>query len=151
MGHTVDLNTAIPVSALKLNEPPAAIADTAPAPAPAAEAPKPETAATIAFTDFEKLDLRVGKVTAASRVEQTDKLIQMQVDFGSFQRQIVAGVGKLYTPEQLVGHQYAFVVNLAPRKLRGVESHGMLLAAGDDTALGLATLSTIVAPGTRVG
>lgn len=114
----------------------------------------PESAppAEIPFSDFEKIDLRVGTVKSAVPVPDTDKLIQLQVCFGSFERQIVAGVGKSYAPEALVGKQYVFVVNLAPRKLRGVESHGMLLAAaGEPPFLALIHPNGPVADGTSAG
>lgn len=108
--------------------------------------------AQIEFSDFEKVDLRVGTVKSAIKVPDTDKLLQLQVSFGSFERQIVAGVGKCYAPEALVGKQYVFVVNLAPRKLRGVESHGMLLAAaGEPPFLALIHPNGPVADGTSAG
>lgn len=100
--------------------------------------------AEIEFKDFEKVDLRVGSVKTAERVPETDKLIKMQVGFGSFERQIVAGVGKTHAPEDLVGKQFVFVVNLAPRKFKaggGIESHGMLLAAAGGGEKGLALIS----------
>ncbi len=96
--------------------------------------------AEIGYDQFEKLDIRIGSVKTAERVPDTDKLIQMQVSFGSFERQIVAGIGKTHQPDDLVGKQYAFIVNLAPRKLRGVESHGMLLAAAGGGEKGLALI-----------
>jgi len=110
-----------------------------------------DTPAEIPFSDFEKVDLRLGTVKAAERVPDTDKLIKMQVSFGSFERQIVAGVGKSFTPEGLVGAQFLFVVNLAPKKLRGVESHGMMLAASSEGTLALVRPMSAVADGTPVG
>ncbi|MEX2673179.1 MAG: methionine--tRNA ligase subunit beta [Phycisphaeraceae bacterium] len=87
----------------------------------------------IAFDDFAKLDLRVATVTACEPHPNADRLLKLQVDLGPEigQRQICAGVRAFYEPEQLVGRQIVMVANLAPRKLRGEESQGMLLAATD--------------------
>jgi methionyl-tRNA synthetase len=86
----------------------------------------------ITIEDFAKIEFKTGKVLEANRVEGSNKLIVMKVDTGE-ERQIVAGIGKFYTPEQLVGKSIVVVVNLEPAKLMGVESNGMLLAASDDT------------------
>ncbi len=83
------------------------------------------------FEDFAKVELRVGKVLNAKRVEGSNKLIVMKVDTGE-ERQIVAGIGKDYTPEELAGKMIVVVTNLQPARLMGVESRGMLLAASDD-------------------
>lgn len=85
----------------------------------------------ISFEDFIKVDLRAGTILEAERVPKSDKLLRLQLDFGELgKRQIVAGIGKTYEPDYLVGLQVVAVVNLAPRKLMGLESHGMILAAG---------------------
>jgi methionyl-tRNA synthetase len=86
---------------------------------------------TIEFDDFAKLDLRVAKVLEASEHPNADKLLVLQVDLGDQKRQIIAGIKQFYDPEQLVGKNIVIVANLAPRKMRGLESQGMLLAAGD--------------------
>lgn len=86
----------------------------------------------ITFDDFKKLDLRIGKVLSASRVEGTDKLIKLELDIGSNKRQIVAGMAEFLGPEDLVGKQVPILVNLEPRRFRGIESHGMVLAADVD-------------------
>jgi methionyl-tRNA synthetase len=83
----------------------------------------------LGFDEFKKMELRVGTITAAERVPGADKLLQLTVDLGSEQRQIVAGIAQWYTPEDLVGRQIVVVANLAPATIRGVESRGMLLAA----------------------
>ena len=83
----------------------------------------------ISFEEFKKLDLRVGKIVAADRVPGADKLLQLTVDIGSEQRPMVAGIAQWYSPEDLVGKQIVVVANLAPARIRGVESRGMLLAA----------------------
>ncbi len=85
----------------------------------------------IEFPDFQKVELKVGKILTAERVEGSDKLVKLSVDLGGETRQIVAGIGKKYTPEELVGRQIIVVANLAPRMLLGLESNGMLLAAHD--------------------
>jgi methionyl-tRNA synthetase len=82
----------------------------------------------ITVQDFAKADLRIGKVVSAERVKKSDKLLCLQVDTGSM-RQIVAGIGKTYAPEDLVGRKIVVVTNLHPAKLMGIESQGMLLAA----------------------
>jgi methionyl-tRNA synthetase len=94
---------------------------------------KPE----ITFDDFAKIDLRVAVIVQAERVPKTDKLMRLEVDLGFERRQIVAGIAKAYTPEQLVGRRIVVVANLASRELRGLTSRGMLLAAhsGDDLFL----------------
>jgi len=91
----------------------------------------------VTFEDFKKLDLRVAKVLAAEQVENTDRLMRIQIDLGSEKRQIVAGIAKSYKPEDLVGKSIAVVANLEPAVIRGVESNGMLLAAsrGDDVVV----------------
>ena len=81
----------------------------------------------ISFDDFQKIDLRVAQVIEAKRVKKSDKLLKLKIDVGE-ERTIVAGIGKDYRPEDLVGKKIAVIVNLKPVKLMGVESHGMLLA-----------------------
>jgi len=85
--------------------------------------------AEIDFSDFQKLDIRVGRVISAERVEGATKLLKFVVDFGEFKKQSIAGLGHIYEPEQFMGKQFAFVVNLKPKKIRGVLSECMLLAA----------------------
>ena len=83
----------------------------------------------ISLEDFQKLDLRVGKILKAERVEGSEKLLKLEIDLGSATRQIIAGIGKFYEPEKLVGREIPIVANLEPRTLMGLESQGMLLAA----------------------
>jgi methionyl-tRNA synthetase len=89
----------------------------------------------ISIDDFAKIDLRVAEITAAEKVEGADKLLKLQVNIGTENRQIVAGIAKFYDPATLVGKKVVVVANLKPAKLRGIESQGMLLAASDDTGL----------------
>jgi len=87
----------------------------------------------ITFDDFKKVELKVGTVKEAERVEGSEKLLKLQVDLGAEMRQILAGVGKVYAPEQVVGRQIIVVANLEPRQVMGLESQGMLLAASSDS------------------
>ncbi len=123
--------------------------------APAVPAQQPTAASgespTITIEDFMKIDLRVAQVKFAERVKGADKLLRLEIDLGGETRQIVAGIAKSYTPEQLIGRKIVVVANLAPRKLRGLESKGMLLAAtlGDGEPV-LAGFLEEVAPGARL-
>jgi methionyl-tRNA synthetase len=89
----------------------------------------------IDYQTFEKLDLRVGTITQAELVPDSKKLLQLTVDFGSEQRQVVAGIAKAYEPASLINVQAVFLLNLEPRTLAGLESQAMLLAAGGAEAL----------------
>ncbi|MGB7553175.1 MAG: methionine--tRNA ligase subunit beta, partial [Candidatus Korobacteraceae bacterium] len=88
----------------------------------------------ITIDDFLKVELRVGEVKVAERVKGADKLLRLEVDIGSEVRQVVAGIAKAYEPEKLIGRKVVIVANLQPRKLRGLESNGMIVAAsiGED-------------------
>ncbi|HEY3928074.1 MAG TPA: methionine--tRNA ligase [Candidatus Koribacter sp.] len=131
----------------------------APAPAPAAE-PAPAAASTngfpplapqITIDDFVKLDLRVAIIKHAEKVKGADKLLRLEVDLGFEQRQIVAGIALAYDPEKLIGRKIVIVANLAPRKLRGLESNGMLLAASLEGGVPvLAGFHEEVPPGARL-
>jgi len=107
---------------------------------------------TIKFDEFAKIDLRIAKIIEAERVEGTDKLIKLIVSLGSEERQIVAGIAPHYSPEDLVGKKIVVVTNLEPKKLRGVESQGMLLAAvkGDDEEIALLVPDKDIEEGTKV-
>ena len=83
----------------------------------------------ITIDDFSKVELRVAQVKVAERVKGADKLLRLEVDLGTETRQILAGIAETYAPETLIGRKIVIVANLAPRKLRGLESNGMLLAA----------------------
>ncbi|MEK7554469.1 MAG: methionine--tRNA ligase subunit beta [Patescibacteria group bacterium] len=85
----------------------------------------------ISFDDFAKVELCIAKITVAERVENSEKLLKLQVTLGTEVRQIIAGIGKAYAPETLVNREIVIVANLEPRKLMGFESQGMLLAASD--------------------
>jgi len=94
---------------------------------------RPALKETIVFDDFAKLDLRTATITAAEKVKKADKLLKLSIDMGSEQRTVVSGIAQHYQPEEIVGQQVVLVANLAPRKLRGIESQGMVLMAEDDT------------------
>jgi methionyl-tRNA synthetase len=120
---------------------------------PPAAAPAAEQSDVITIDDFAKVDLRVAVVLAAERVPKTEKLLKLDLDLGSEKRTIVSGIAEFYEPEALVGKRIVIVANLKPARIRGVESRGMLLAAGGRAPgerLGLVTLDSDVPPGTRV-
>ena len=105
----------------------------------------------IDFEDFMKLDIRVGKVLECQKVPKADKLLQFKIDDGLGGRTIVSGIAKHYNPEDLVGKQVCFVANLAPRKLKGIESQGMILSALNyDESLSVITVDREVKPGSEV-
>jgi methionine--tRNA ligase beta chain len=83
---------------------------------------------TITFEEFKKVEIRIGKVLSCEKVEGADKLLKLEVDFGEFKRQILSGIAQSYSPDELVGRKFPFIVNLESRKLRGLESQGMILA-----------------------
>ncbi len=125
---------------------------TASAPTPLASSPVPQASAPTQITidEFQKIQLKTAKVLSAERVPKSEKLLKLQVSLGSEQRQIVAGIGKKYEPEALIGKTIVIVANLKPAKLMGIESQGMVLAAGDSEVRGLATILEEVDPGTKV-
>jgi methionyl-tRNA synthetase len=96
--------------------------------APAAAAPGPVNPGQITIDDFAKVELRVAQIKIAERVPKADKLLRLEVDLGTETRQILAGIAESYEPESLIGRRVIVVANLAPRKMRGLESNGMLLA-----------------------
>jgi methionyl-tRNA synthetase len=123
-------------------------------PMPSASSPVPQasSAAQITIDEFMKIQLKTAKVLTAERVPKSEKLLKLQVSLGegTEPRQIVAGIGKKYEPESLIGKTIIIVANLKPAKLMGIESQGMVLAAGDSEVLGLATILEEVDPGTKV-
>jgi len=132
---------------------------TAKAPSPAGTAAKataragpPPVPGVIAYDDFAKVDLRVGLVRSAEKVPKADKLLQLSVDVGeAAPRTIVAGIAAAYPdPQALVGKRIVVVANLEPRALRGITSHGMLLAAGESPDLAVVMVGEGSAPGAKV-
>ena len=105
----------------------------------------------IQYDDFAKLELKTGTVTACEKVEKADKLLKLEVDLGTEKRIIVSGIALHYKPEEVVGKQVIVVTNLAPRKMKGIESQGMILTAEDsDGKLQLLKPENLVAPGSNV-
>ncbi len=107
---------------------------------------------TIDFADFEKLDIRVGHIKHCERVKKANKLLKFTIDDGTgTDRTIVSGIAKFYAPEDLIGKDVCFIANLAPRKLMGIESQGMILSAEDfDGSLSVTTIEHPVKPGSQV-
>ena len=106
----------------------------------------------VSFEDWKKVELKVASVLAAERVEDSEKLLKLSVSIGDETRQIIAGIGKKYSPESLVGRQITIVANLEPRTLMGLESQGMLVAATDeDGAPALIIPDEEVSPGAVLG
>ena len=135
--------------------------DAAPTPAPASQAPSPQSPAPspqppapslISIEEFAKVDMRVGEVKAAEHVPGASKLLRLMVDIGTEVRQVVAGLAEYYRPENLIGMKVVVVTNLQPRRLRGVESNGMIIAAseGEHGRPVLVTFKEDVANGARL-
>jgi methionyl-tRNA synthetase len=113
----------------------------------------PASPPTIDLATFRQADLRVAQIVAAEPVPGANRLLRLEVDLGSERRQLVAGIAAFYGPEELVGRKIVVVANLEPARIRGVESQGMLLAAGGreaGAALGLLTVDEHIPNGTRV-
>jgi methionyl-tRNA synthetase len=121
-------------------------------PAPLATGSGEEATAQITIDDFVKVELRVAQILVAERIPKADKLLRLEVDLGAIgKRQILSGIAEWYAPEDLVGRRIIVITNLAPRKMRGLESHGMLLAASEEGGKPfLATVPEGVAIGTRL-
>ena len=149
-----------PQGAKTVSDTPIPSQPTAAIPAPATAAPQtpapaastPAAPAQITIDEFMKIQLKTAKVLTAERVPKSEKLLKLQVSLGegTEPRQIVAGIGKKYEPEALIGKTIIIVANLKPAKLMGIESQGMVLAAGDSEVRGLATILEEVDPGTKV-
>ncbi|HEX4001499.1 MAG TPA: methionine--tRNA ligase [Candidatus Acidoferrales bacterium] len=131
---------------------PAASHESPAATTPATAGATPATTPKIAIEDFAKVELRVGQIKSAERIQGADKLLKLLVDVGDETRQILAGIALAYSPEELIGRKVVIVANLAPRKMRGLESNGMLLAAsvGPDGKPVLCTFAEDIAPGAKV-
>jgi methionyl-tRNA synthetase len=128
----------------------AQVPETAVAAAAAAPAEAPPENVLIDIQDFAKVQLRVAEVTFAERVPKTDKLLRLEVSLGDETRQIVAGIAAYYEPEALIGRQIVIVANLKPAKLRGIMSHGMLLAAKSGDQLSVLGPINSVATGASI-
>ena len=104
----------------------------------------------INFEEFQKIDLKIGKVLEAEKVENSEKLLKLKVDLGEEQRQIIAGIGKVYQPQDLINQEIVVVVNLEPKTLMGFKSQGMLLAADNNGEPILIKPEKEVLPGTKI-
>ena len=111
---------------------------------------KPEGIALIGIDDFAKVDLRVVKVISCEKVEKSDKLLKLKLECGTEEKQVVSGIAKYYTPEEMVGKTLILVANLKPVKLRGIESQGMILAASNNDKLVLVTVDKDIPTGSKV-
>ena len=103
------------------------------------------------FGDFKKLQIRIGLIVETEKIEGTDKLLKLKVDFGDEKRQIVSGIAEFYKPMQLIGKQFPFVVNLESKVIRGVESQGMILAVSANNKIVLLKPQKKVPAGSFVG
>lgn len=104
----------------------------------------------ISYEDFSKIELKIGRIEAAERIEGSDKLLKLQVDLGDSTRQIVAGIGRFHDPGDIIGHEIVVLANLEHRTLLGVESQGMLLAADTEEGPVLLRPDREVPPGTGI-
>lgn len=109
-------------------------------------------ASTIVFDDFLKVNMKVGKVVNAELIEKSEKLLKLNVDFGEEQaRQVISGIREAFPdPQTLIGRTFAFVTNLEPRKILGLESQAMIIAAKDENGMALFEPTTTLAPGTSL-
>ena len=105
----------------------------------------------INFDDFSKLNIRVGKIIGAEEVEGSNKLIKMKVDIGDEERQIVAGISKYYSLDELTNKTVIVLINLEPRKIFGIESQGMLLASINGDKVSLLQTDKEMIPGSEIG
>ena len=119
--------------------------------APAVKEEKPEPKAEISIDDFIKIDLVVGEIRHCERLPKSDKLLKSTIFDGERERTILSGIAQWYTPEEMIGKKVVIVANLAPRKMRGVMSEGMILAADHGDAAKVVFIDSDVAPGSRIG
>ncbi len=105
----------------------------------------------ITIDDFKKVEIKIGEIKSAEKIEGSDKLLKLIVNFGDHDRQVLSGIAAYFpNPEELVGKRAPFVTNLAPRIMMGLESQAMILAAGGDSETPFALFETIGTPGARV-
>ncbi len=104
----------------------------------------------INFEEFQKIDLRIGKVIEAEKIKGSNKLLRLKVDLGEEKRELVAGISKFYQPENLIGREIVVVMNLEPKILKGIKSQGMLLAASVEGRPVILEPDEEVPPGTKI-
>ncbi|MBI3921496.1 MAG: methionine--tRNA ligase [Armatimonadetes bacterium] len=117
---------------------------------PSTTDPQPSEKPTITFAEFQKMELRTAKILTAEKVKGADKLLQLTVDLGTEQRTVVAGIAQQFSPEEILGKTVVIVANLEPAKIRGIQSQGMILAAGGEVPLALITPDRDVPTGAKV-
>ncbi len=105
----------------------------------------------INYDDFAKVEMQIGTILSCEPVEKSEKLLKLEVDFGTEKRQILSGIAKYYSPDDLVGKQAAFVTNLESREMMGLESQGMILATGTDEKIVLMQPAEEVPNGSKLG
>ena len=112
---------------------------------------EPQLKAEIVYDDFGKIDLKTGVILSAQKVPKADKLLQLEVDLGFEKRTILSGIAMHFEPEAIIGKQVVVVANLAPRKMRGVDSNGMILMAEDENGtLHFVQPENVIAAGSKV-
>ena len=104
----------------------------------------------IKYEDFKKMDLRVGKILEVEEHPNADKLYLVTIDIGEEKRKFVAGIRPYYQKEELIGKSCVVIVNLEPKNIRGIESHGMVLAALSEGTFGILTIDRQIPPGTKI-
>jgi methionine--tRNA ligase beta chain len=105
----------------------------------------------ISIDDFKKVEIRIGEIISAEKIEGSDKLLKLKVNFGTEERQVLSGISAYFPdPQELVGKKCPFVTNLAPRVMMGLESQAMILATGGDGETPFSLFETAGAPGARV-
>lgn len=104
----------------------------------------------INYEAFTQLDIKIGKIIAAEKITGTDKLLKLEIDLGTEKRTLVAGIAEMYQPQDLVGKEIPILVNLEPKRLKGIESNGMILAADNNGKPVLLHPDTIVPAGSKV-
>ncbi|MFZ3054761.1 MAG: methionine--tRNA ligase subunit beta [Minisyncoccales bacterium] len=104
----------------------------------------------IKIEELDKIDLRVGKIVEAERIEGSDKLLKLQIDLGEEKRQILAGIGKAYIPEELINKSVVVIINLESRMMMGLESQGMVLAVKDSNNLSILSPDKEIISGSKL-
>ncbi|HSX58103.1 MAG TPA: methionine--tRNA ligase subunit beta [Candidatus Saccharimonadales bacterium] len=104
----------------------------------------------ISFDDFAKIELKIGKIVSAEKVEKSEKLLRLEVDFGEEKRQVISGIAQNYSPEELVEKSFVFCTNLEPRNIMGLESQAMILAAAEGNLPVVLAPEKEVSPGTKI-
>lgn len=104
----------------------------------------------ITIEEFQRIDLRIGKIVEAENVVGAKKLLRLTVDIGSEYRQLVAGIAEVYRPEDLIGKEVVIVANLKPAVIRGIQSNGMILAASSDGVISIISPDREMPPGAKV-